>query len=122
MLKTIFIYERQQSGLIPKLLENIFASDKKFICTGTEAIDIIKNENPKLLFFDFDKSLAGESDILSFLNKYYVDIILNISIINISPSNITFYKTIHLKISNFFKKHFGPRDKNGGIKEAFVRR
>ena len=122
MLKTIFIYERQQSGIIPKLLESIFASNKKFVCSGTEITKLIKNENPKLLFFDFDKSLAGKLDIIIFLEKYYSDIILNISIINISLSNINVYKSIHLRISEFFHKHFGPRGKSGGIKEAIVRR
>ncbi len=122
MLKTIFIFERHQSGLIPKLLENIFASDKNVTCTGKEAIELIKNENPKFLFFDFNKSLDGEADIISFLQKYYIENILNISIINISPSNIILYKNISLRISDFFKKYFGPRGRNGGIKEAFVRR
>ncbi len=122
MLKTIFIYERQQSGLIPKLLESIFTSDKKAICTGIEVSELIKNENPKLLFFDFEKSLSGEKDLLGFLEKYYADINLNVSVIKISPSNITIYKSILLKISSFVKKHFGPRGKNGGINEAYMRR
>ena len=122
MLKTIFIYEKQQSGLIPKLLESIFASDRKCVCTGTEISELLQTENPKLLFFDFDKSFAGELDIINFLRKYYAEIILNISIINISLSNIIVYKSIHLRISEFFHKHFGPRGKSGGIKEAFVRR
>ncbi len=122
MLKTIFIFERQYSGLIPKLLENIFDSEDRFVCTGKEAIEIIKNEDPKLLFFDFDKSFTGEYDIFNFLQKYYSEITLNISIIKISPSKITLYKNIHSRISNFFKKHFGPRGKNGGIKEVFIRR
>jgi len=122
MLKAIFIYERRQSELLPRLLELLFNSDKRFTGNGAEILNLIDIEKPKLVFFDFEKPIQNEEEISSFMSKLNPGIQLHVSIIRISPSNFILYKISWQKINRFFNDHFGHHGKGSGIKEAFMKR
>ena len=122
MLKAIFVYERQQSELLPRLLEFLFNSKRGLNGSGKDVLELIKKENPKLAFFEFENPSNIEGSLDKFLANLDEDIQLNYSLIKICLANFFIFRIIYDGFSGFIKHRFGRHHKGGGIKEAFGKR
>ncbi len=122
MLKVVFVYERQQSELLPRLLELLFNSQRGMTGNGKDVLALLNRESPKLAFFEFEKPSNLEGELNNFLKNLDENIRLRISFIKISPSNFFLFKIIREKILSSMKDRFSHHGKGRGIKEAFVKR
>ncbi len=122
MLKVVFVYESRQSELLPRFLELFFNSQKSTLESGSEVLELIKIEKPKLVFFDFAKSINKGGDLTESLLNFGIGVQFHVYLIKISPANFILYQVLFQKISEFFKDHFGHHHKGKGIQEAFGKR
>ena len=122
MLKALFVFERRQSELLPRLLEFLFNSKRGLNGSGKDVLELIKKENPKLAFFEFENPSNIEGSLDKFLANLDEDIQLNYSLIKISPANFFIIRIIYDGISGLTRHWFGHHRKGGGINEAFGKR
>ncbi len=122
MIKAVFVYERRQSELLPRLLEFLFSSKKGLKANGKEVFELIKKENPKLAFFEFENPSNVEGNFDRFLKSLDESILLHVSFIKVSPANFFLVKIVNDRISGFIKflsRHQGNRHR---MREAYGKR
>ncbi len=122
MIKIIFVNESRHVSFLSRVFGKLFTTRTELVSNGIEVLKVVKSEGPTLVFFDFEKPQSGEIDINNFLKDSVSKGIFEISIVGVNMRNVSLYKNLHIKLTSFFRNHFGPRGKSGGIKEAYVRR